>query len=49
MRVLDDDVEALLIEVSTVGVDRTECIDVDGEASVVIVLFSAPGVFGCWG
>ena len=47
IRVLDDDVEALLNEVS--GVDSMDNIDAAGDSSVVIVMFSDPGVFGCWG
>lgn len=48
IRAPDDAVEALLIDVSTVRVDSIDISDADGDASVVTVLFSAPGVFGYW-
>lgn len=37
------------MDVSTVGVEATDIIDVAGEASVTAVLFKAPGVPGCCG
>lgn len=49
IRAPDDAVEALLIDVSTVRVDSIDISDVDGDASVVAVLFSATGVFGYCG
>jgi uncharacterized protein YejL (UPF0352 family) len=42
----DDDVEALLNDVSTVGVDSIDNTDAAGDSSVVIVIID-PGVFGC--
>lgn len=45
----EDDVEAMLNEVSPVGDDSSDCMDADGDSTVVIVLFKDTGVFGCCG
>ena len=46
---LDDDVDAVLNDVSPVGTDSMDNTDADGESTVVVLKFRGPGVFGCWG
>lgn len=46
IRAPDDAVDALLIEVSTVRVDSIDMSDADGDASVIMVVFSPLGVLG---